>query len=533
MAIVSPSGDNWFPVKYKYPYNNDVEFIQEEIQFDTGHRFVLVDAVSGAKDLATNRDTLAVLSKSQRVNEFLTETDQINDIDLITNAPLKALDGKYVGPGLNDVILTDIENDSINNIFTFDFNDEFVTIRQEDDYLTFVSPSSIRLQEATTVTEANQFRYIYEGGNLTLFTNSSALTAQHVLSFDASGRELFASGPLLTTPTSAEILNVSVFDGTINLGFSGISVWVKYFNNYCDNNAPNVNLNLDESYFGINQNYLLTSPYKTSITVESSGGYNTGVMEMDFMNLKNVKTPEYEFTEAPNFNIDNEIDFVKRREYDRLYFGTNQDLGHLNPYLGYRSDTSAETFNPDKSTYFHYAFTAPTIPLSSAGFQEQGAIAGPSPACADKVLKKVANYANHVNWGNASEGCRKGNWLCSWLSGSSDCDPTKGVWKDRFFDPGYVTVVDAITSTEEVYIDNDPAVYDIDSQLTFDPGVLYQYSHLGSQSNNTIVENICANSDMILHYDDWAENIDDLSTHENDGLIVNFTDADIQETDIN
>jgi hypothetical protein len=219
---------------------------------------------------------------------------------------------------------------------------------------------------------------------------------------------------------------------------------------------------------------------------------------------------------------------VKLREYERIYTGTNQETGYENPILNFVSNTTLQVLPTDKTTYFHYPITAPSGLLIDSDLFNCGAIAGNVPYNSDKIWKKMANYKSTSIWGTSQPiGKQTGVWLCSWLSGcqltlsgtSGYIDSPKPVWKDRWYNPGY------IDPTTSMMIANAPSsvIVDIDSEMTFDGGCLYKYYHIGSNKNQLIVNDLSANNALKLHLEDWLENTTDSSIYNNTVILNNYT----------
>jgi len=215
---------------------------------------------------------------------------------------------------------------------------------------------------------------------------------------------------------------------------------------------------------------------------------------------------------------------VKLREYDRIFTGSNQEEGYESPCLGFRSDTIRQTFVADELTYFHYPFSADEISLSATDLIQAGAIAGPTPHRADKVWKKQADYKKYIWWGNSTYPT-PGTWLCAWLSGNVADPAQEPIWLDRWYNPGYI---DEVTAS---FVTNTPAVYDAPSILTFDPGVWYKYFHVGEITNDTFVNSL--SSVLRLHVDDWDQPTKDLSTYDNQIVLLNYSPNMISETSVN
>ena len=213
---------------------------------------------------------------------------------------------------------------------------------------------------------------------------------------------------------------------------------------------------------------------------------------------------------------------VKFREYERIFTGSNQDAGYTNPILGFTGDTVLQVFPPDLVTYFHYPYTAPTTLLSDSTLVIDGAICGVSPHFSDKIWKKQANYSNSSLWGTSQPvGKQSGVWLCSWLSGNVSDPDVKPVWKDRWYNPGY------IDSNTAMFITNPASgiILDIDTEMLLDGGSYYKYFHVGNQHNETMVSLLTTNSALKLRLDDWSITPEDLSLYKNTTTILNFTSA--------
>lgn len=190
---------------------------------------------------------------------------------------------------------------------------------------------------------------------------------------------------------------------------------------------------------------------------------------------------------------------VDIRKYEKLFIGSNQDGGYDSPILSYSSDVKEIVFKADNSTYFHYPKTANSIPLSSSGLIESGAHASYSPQSADKIWKKQANYEDDINWGNSVPALlQNGTFLCAWLSGNIDDPDETPIWKERWYDPGYIDLSGAYVATTPL----STVIVDIDSSMTFDAGVLYRYNHIGSLSNQFFVDTVSGS--LVLNYDNWG-----------------------------
>ena len=210
---------------------------------------------------------------------------------------------------------------------------------------------------------------------------------------------------------------------------------------------------------------------------------------------------------------------VKLREYEKIFMGSNQEEGYENPFFGFVADTTLQVFETDKVIYFHYPITGPVLPLSASGLIEAGAVAGSIPFNSDKVWKKDADYKKYIWWGNSSKP-DTGVWLCSWLSGNVANPTSVPVWKDRWYNPGYINSVSATF----VQYPSSSVIIDLDSEMTFELGVWYKYQHIGNNQNLLFVDLLTgSNGNLKVHLDNWEEII---TTYEEPyGHTVMFTNT--------
>jgi len=217
---------------------------------------------------------------------------------------------------------------------------------------------------------------------------------------------------------------------------------------------------------------------------------------------------------ATRFELENNVvSALRLRDYEQLFFGTNQEGGYDRPFLEFTSDTVAQNLREDFVTYFHYPDSTTTIGLSDSRLIQNGACAGPIPYKADRISQKNANYKKHIYWGDSSEP-QSGRWLCAWLSaGYPDQDP---IWIDRWYNPMFIDASGSFQFSTS-------AVYDTPSVLNLDPGVWYKYFHIGNDYNQHLVNLLSGNlSALKVHLDDWTYPITtDLSPYTNNAILIN------------
>jgi hypothetical protein len=214
---------------------------------------------------------------------------------------------------------------------------------------------------------------------------------------------------------------------------------------------------------------------------------------------------------------------LQQRDYYKIFTGSNQQKGLDKIYLGFEGKTSEIVLKKDNITSFHIPFFATVIPLSASTLIADGALPGPIPAMADRIFKKQSGYGKTTPWGNTTQ-LPDGTWLCSWLYSLPGQEP---IWYDRFYNPGSISIIEALEqdiSILEYTSSEDRIFYDQPSQMTLDPGVLYQYYHQGEQTAQQLIETFTGENKkrLRLYLDNWSDKTEDLSLYNNVVNIENF-----------
>lgn len=275
------------------------------------------------------------------------------------------------------------------------------------------------------------------------------------------------------------------------------------------------------------QNYLGIFPYQYPIM---SG--NTATYDLAIHGLKNYQTPEYNYSFGFEY-IPGQSGV--RRKYENIFTGTNQDKGTDGVYLNFNSNTIEIDFPPDVETPFYFGPTSERVPLSSSGLIEDGAIPGEVPFTADKIYIKHQDYSEKIPDSSqpASIPRYSNTWLCAWLSGSMDGDK---VWMDRYYNPAYYSIEQALTAKVMAYNDKlYPELnytYDVPSQMYLEPGVLYKYFHTGKNNRLNYINHLSANS--ILNITDWSGSpLVDTSPLNGEGIVYFKNDKTLNKDYIN
>jgi len=548
MSIIPISSNPLISLSAEYPYDGIFDLKAEYYEHsDSGFYGYSNPLLEGIKDVKIINDSLFFISSAVNIGSVIDDFEDTTDVrDMVIYSGLKRNTSTYFAV-TGDYIDGNETNADNRSLFRFiklddgtynvlDINGKYWTIDVN-------SPWDISLEDQFVDDTENQqtFTLEYSGSYVYIKTNfknpnyptfEPEYYQRYVAVSEATGR-VGATGFVVDDP--AELLYELVdFDvDAFERGYTPDSVFVKY-SNELENPGDNKNLEFSSITRGVKNNLLVDSPYKTAIDKDSKK------IEVNIANLKNIQTPEYEYTEAPFLaGASTIVNQIKRREYNKLFMGSNQDRGYQNPFLGFNADTKALTFGTDSVTYFHYPKTAPAnIPIQTVGFTKSGAVPGNTPARADKIWKKLADYEKHIWWGNSTHSAvtptssvygpvQQGTWLCSWLSGNN-IGSVSGQWMDRWYYPGFATVSNAMTF-ETLFVPNTgDVVWDEPSQMTLDGGCWYKYFHFGNEENDKIVTALSNNGLTALKLDlepVTGANVQDRSIYNNDGEIHNFTSS--------
>ena len=297
------------------------------------------------------------------------------------------------------------------------------------------------------------------------------------------------------------------------------TTWNSYVSSIEDNSLQ---VNPGKSFQNIKNNYLVSVP-------TNSIGFSAKEIDVNIMPLKNQLTVEGSQSRNNPYG-DSEID-VTHRDYQGLHTGTHQEDGLDTIYMSHASSVKEIVFPSDQLTYFHipHVFNPyRQMNINDSTLVKAGAVEGDTPIKSDKVFKRrqsdnVTIPSDELN----------GTWLCSWLSGSQYSNSTP-IWVDRYYNPSYATKTRALTAgTLEpvIFIDKfssvtrklgasalETPVYDKISDLTFEPGALYAYHHVGRGNSQKVIDSLSNKlliSDLDVYKDYlWVEQEPGMSQEE-------------------
>lgn len=509
MEVISLNSTNFIGLSSVYSPDSLLSFNQGTYVTEQGISLPLASVLAGANDSTTNNYSNLFLTQSQPLSDiaYIQNLSPIMDPGFTTYlsvdsgaeqlfVAVQELSSTNVRTSIYmDLVGNDIQN---SNLFTIIFvNNDLCKIEHVNvystQYLTMGSDSSLYFTyDLGTDYLGDQspqlFYYVYDrqNSNISFFKNIQDFP-YYVC---ATGNTLFFTAPLTGVDP---FVSTAVFnclprpeEPTDTLLYDP---WVSYKKDFLTNTQ---NIDSSRTFANVNSNLLLNSQYLT---------VSGGTLPVNILSLKNTNTPEnfqsrnnpYQSNKSPYLS-ENDVEF---REYTKLYTGSNQALGNDSITIGFESYTTDIVLKPDKITYFHvpqtiYPYTQ--INISDAGLIEAGAIAGDHPIKSDKIFKKLANAKDTSPFGAATDNELNGSFLCSWLSGSSDIKVSP-IWVDRYYIPSKITAVTALTSRTikantystvlEGYakllgvIQDQGVVFDVLSDLVFEPSCYYAYHHYG------------------------------------------------------
>jgi len=243
-------------------------------------------------------------------------------------------------------------------------------------------------------------------------------------------------------------------------------------------NRDDVNLNLTTTIQSVSTNFLLySSNYSVNVYDDSISG--------DIIPLKNQATTEEYFIPSNHFNSQPEN---LNRQYEKIFSGNNNETGHDKIYLSYNIGTKELHFPPSRMTYF----TTPSsmspytkLNINDSKIDYIGAVPGNNPLLSDKVFKRRVDIKDNTFTDDINA-----TYLCSWLSGNED---GQKIWIDRFYNAQSKNFSDVLSGT--FFYDTVTStglstthVFDVSSNLTFEPNNDYAYYHIGEEDYSKHLE---------------------------------------------
>ncbi len=479
------------------PHDDDIKFEKINIGVDGNMNYTILPALKNLKDLKINNYTLNLISKNEKLSNFLS-LEENNEIKnkmcnfYSSSSNLVDENTRYWKFETDCISLsTDYNNYTEKNIFEIDFldNDKCKIFHNENN-LKYVLAYSISLSSVKSVPlTANNIE------NYKTIFNYNLKDRNKIILYVKSnvGNFMFKninSKLMLTKKSKIEKENFFYIKLLSNLNTISIqNNWVSYDKGF---NKNNLNIQTSKSYFDVKNNFLLTT------TINS---ISSATLPLNLITLKNQLNQENEQGRGNVFVLnENETNF---KEYESIFTGGYREFGYDKINLGYTIYSTPFTFKSGKTTYFHVPhdiYPYEKLNINSSKLIESGAVCGNSPLNSDKIWKKLKDYRDTTPYSNPQEE-QTGQWLCTWLSAGNDSN-VRPIWMDRYYKPSKTTAFKALsaTSKETIYIDGFDClnlkedISDVKSSLTFEKGCYYAYMHLGKNDYlNIITESLSSN----------------------------------------
>ncbi len=538
-------------ISLQYGYDNTVSFDSGKVYTFDNLDFINSNIFNYIKDVVVNNDQLIFLTKQINLDNFLkTNLSAVNPDAILETSLLQNNLGEYwylsnsvdpwTGSGIsftNNILSATVFNINFINQTT-NVNVVSSNLLQIYSQVTDTNGDIVNLYlvnnpvsgylsagPTTNAVEDYTFYYILSGSAFSLFSLAGSQINNVIIADNTNNYLSYAvlstSGPNNAVFPVESIFQTSRLTNTSdnsNAQFVGESTLIKYTP---DNNNISVNDYTRQSVF----NHLLTTAYKNiSSTIPS--GYSAN---LNINLLKNYYSPEF----IQSAELDESY-----RSYNKIFTGLNQNDGYNNIFLSYNSSYINKQFVKDENNYFHYPYGTNVLPLTSEveALINYGAYGDITPFRSDRIYKKLGSYKNYSSWGDSSGTLfppatgtlpslvQNGTYFCTWLSANADTDVSP-VWVDRFYNPlklgnslSYSTSGILIASTNN----NPNVIWDVPSQVTFEPGVLYNYFRKGDETNVSIVDSI---PNFTYHINQWGDVLYNDITQLSAGNIINFTTA--------
>ena len=202
---------------------------------------------------------------------------------------------------------------------------------------------------------------------------------------------------------------------------------------------------------------------------------------------------------------------VNLRDYTNIFVDRNvEDPIGDSIKLGFKSNIDDIVFIKDMYTYFHFPMKKQEegetdnkyCDISATTLINDGATYGSCPYKSDRIYKMQYDYPDTSPYGSSTpKNYNNGKWLCTWLSGDVLNKDGEVKWMDRWFDPRQITPTAA--EQAESIIHEGGAVFDMESQMTFDFGCYYKYYRVGEKAISEIDDIISLGNSRILRLEDW------------------------------
>jgi hypothetical protein len=462
----------WYPIDFNI-VGNQFTLNKTPITFSNGMSFNIFDGLENLKDFTINQKTGMVLTNLKNNNDLFSD-DNIpnltNNLSMI-QSPLGNTSGNIYSIKNNQLYNKGNKSFTLSDKVILNFENNLVSLKFSNNlvltYQGVNNPVILKTQIEPPDYNNQFFDYILGNNCIALFKSNDktiSIKDNNDLLYAIENNDLSNIPFIFTLPsyTSRNIVNSSVKD----------SFLVKYDSNPLTNQK---NIFVNEINSNYQQNYLGIFPIEY-VSIKDSTAY----CDFYIHALKNYQTTEFDYGQ-------NKLN----RVYTRIFSGTNQNKGLDRIHLGYQTSSIKMEFPPDINVPFYFTPTSDTVLINEAGFIEDGATASNNPYTSDRLFTSTVNKFQDIVGFNTKEYTNSNNnlYLCSWLSGTTNGDK---VWMDRYYNPAYYSMDQALSATFLVYnskyYNTNSYIFDIPSQAKLNAATLYYYHHVGKNDYSVSVK---------------------------------------------
>lgn len=516
MDVLTLSNAYFNGVSTNYSYDPSIDITTHNYTSYEGINVSIVDILSGAKDTSNNYYSNFVLTDKVVIGDnvrieispltyprsFLTYLGLYTSGDIL---PQSLTVQTNVISSKNTVAyklyFDTYDTDSRYQFYTVNLlNDSVCTLTQTINginyYLSYFQSntgnSEFLMVYEYQNSEVNNFNYVYDTIKNQIVLYKLVNGEQKYVSYDTTNNWLTLTGFV----SGSDLFNTScAFKTRSYNNFNPILPcdWYSYTQVI---DIDNLNVNEDRSVNNVKLNYILNF---TNEKIKDNS------IPLNILPLKNDKDDKNSLSRGNIINQD--TDGVIQRNYTSLNTGTNQLKGSADFNNTYSTTTTQLLVKSDNITFFYFPYESyPVVKLNinDSSLVNSGCIAGDSPINSDKVFKhKTLEYFSIPYNNNNSE--TTGTYLCSWLKGGNSLS-AKPVWVDRYYNPSVISGINALSfNSNSNYItdfiqisainniNSQTPIYDVLSDLTFEPGIQYAIQHLGSKNITQLIDSLSAN----------------------------------------
>jgi hypothetical protein len=318
--MIPVSASSWVPISAYYPYDDHIRLTNTHIKWTDGYTVFSQEAFQNNIDYSTNKDTIMYLSEAKSLFDFLTDTS-LDNVDQGGYVLFSINAVSYFSPELqyitvieNNLYLNPVSSD--NSFFRFILNDNgsFSLFYGAGLYVTVedTTPFNLILSEKADTGEKHTQEFLWHEYENTIYFSTKTKNPAFISGIGSEYEERFWSfskvGPEKGRMRACGFLpfkNYSTNDiykndylfNVIGYNFNykptGLitdHTFVRYYNEL-NNKRHNKDVEVYEvaSVSSVYISHLFDLPYNTKINI------NRKDMAMNFANLKNIMTPEYEY----------------------------------------------------------------------------------------------------------------------------------------------------------------------------------------------------------------------------------------------